>query len=64
MTWRASLAFGLGAITAAATMHPPVYIGPMAKVLGGADLSWLLGLSVAGGSFAILTLTGPMLADT
>ncbi len=61
--WRAWLAFGFGAVAAAATMHSPVYIGPLAKALGGADLSWLLGLSVAGGSFVLLTLARPLLAD-
>ena len=62
--WRAWLAFGIGALAAAAAMHSPVYIGPLAKALGGADFSWLLGLSVAGGCYALLAFTRPISART
>ena len=36
-----------GMTTAALTMRSPVFNGPIAMALGGADLSWILGLPVA-----------------
>jgi NCS1 family nucleobase:cation symporter-1 len=36
-----------------------LYVGPMVKVLGGADISWLVGFIVAGAGYLIATrITG------
>ncbi len=37
----------LGMLACALTMRSPLYSGPLARWLGGADLSWLLGFPVA-----------------
>jgi nucleobase:cation symporter-1, NCS1 family len=49
------IAMGVGMIVAALTMESPLYNGPIATALGGADLSWLLGLPVAALVYAALT---------
>lgn len=41
------LAMGAGMVVAALTMKSPLYDGPLATALGGADLSWILGLPVS-----------------
>jgi NCS1 family nucleobase:cation symporter-1 len=41
------LAMGAGMVVAALTMKSPLYDGPLAIALGGADLSWILGLPVS-----------------
>jgi purine-cytosine permease-like protein len=45
----------LGMAAAAMTMRSPLYDGPWSRALGGADLSWLLGLPVAALSYCLLT---------
>jgi nucleobase:cation symporter-1, NCS1 family len=40
---RGWLAFSLGAGSAILTMKSPVFEGPVAHMLGGADISWLVG---------------------
>jgi len=37
------------------TMKSPLYDGPWSRALGGADLSWLLGLPVASLSYCLLS---------
>jgi nucleobase:cation symporter-1, NCS1 family len=32
-----------------------LYVGPMVKVLGGADISWIVGFVVAGGAYLIFS---------
>jgi purine-cytosine permease-like protein len=32
-----------------------LYVGPMVKVLGGADISWIVGFVVAGAGYLIAT---------
>jgi purine-cytosine permease-like protein len=44
-----------GMTVAALTMKSPLYEGPIAVALGGADLSWLLGLPVSATVYAVLT---------
>ena len=44
-----------GMLAAALTMRSPVYDGPLALALGGADLSWLLGFPVSALVYAGLT---------
>lgn len=55
-SWRAWTAFGLGALAAAATMHSPIFVGPVSGGLSGADLSWIAGPGVAATSYALLNL--------
>jgi nucleobase:cation symporter-1, NCS1 family len=50
------IALAAGMLVAAMTMKSPLYNGPLARTLGGADLSWLLGFPVAGLIYALLTL--------
>ena len=50
------IALAAGMLVAAMTMKSPLYDGPLARALGGADLSWLLGFPVAGVIYAALTL--------
>jgi NCS1 family nucleobase:cation symporter-1 len=50
------LAILLGMAAAAMTMKSPLYDGPWSRALGGADLSWLLGLPVASLSYCLLTV--------
>jgi purine-cytosine permease-like protein len=50
------IALAAGMLVAAMTMNSPLYDGPLARALGGADLSWLLGFPVAGLTYAALTL--------
>jgi len=34
---------------------PDVYTGPAARVLGGVDVGWLVGLAVSGGAYFLLS---------
>jgi purine-cytosine permease-like protein len=43
-----------GMLLSAMTMKSPLYDGPLARALGGADLSWLLGFPVSGGFYLLL----------
>ena len=45
-----------GMVVAAMTMKSPLYDGPWRRALGGADLSWLLGLPVAAVSYCLLSV--------
>ena len=49
------IALAAGMAVAAMTMRSPLYDGPIATALGGADLSWILGLPVSALSYALLT---------
>jgi NCS1 family nucleobase:cation symporter-1 len=49
------IAITAGMAVAAMTMKSPLYDGPIAKALGGADLSWLLGLPVSALCYWALT---------
>jgi nucleobase:cation symporter-1, NCS1 family len=49
------LAIAAGMIVAALTMKSPLYNGPLATALGGADLSWILGLPVSMLAYWLLT---------
>jgi nucleobase:cation symporter-1, NCS1 family len=44
-----------GMVTAALTMRSPLFDGPIATVLGGSDLSWIVGFPVSGLTYAGLT---------
>jgi purine-cytosine permease-like protein len=49
------IAIAAGMAVAAMTMKSPLYDGPIATALGGADLSWILGLPVSMLSYLLLT---------
>ena len=44
----AILAYAIGILVQIPFMNTPMYAGPVAEALGGADLSWILGLVVTG----------------
>lgn len=52
--WRglAAYALGLSAMALFAVL-PGVYVGPLARLLGGVDVAWLVGLAVAGSSYRV-----------
>jgi purine-cytosine permease-like protein len=52
--WRAWLAFAAGMGAAVLTMKSPLFEGPLTRWLGGMDLSWVLGLAVAGSVYGLL----------
>ncbi|HTV80652.1 MAG TPA: cytosine permease [Steroidobacteraceae bacterium] len=47
-------ALALGMLACALTMRSPLYDGPLARWLGGADLSWLLGFPVSALTYLLL----------
>ncbi len=49
--WLALGAFVLGVLVEIPFINSSLYEGPIAKALGGADISWVLGLIVAGGLY-------------
>ncbi len=51
--WRALTAYGIGILLEIPFMSTTFYTGPMVNNLGGADISWMLSLVVAGGLYYI-----------
>ena len=49
------IAIAAGMAVAALTMRSPLYDGPIATALGGADLSWILGLPISALCYWLLT---------
>jgi purine-cytosine permease-like protein len=49
-----------GMVVSALTMNSPLYEGPIASALGGADLSWILGLPVSALLYAALVPHAPL----
>jgi nucleobase:cation symporter-1, NCS1 family len=49
------IAILVGMTVAALTMRSPLFEGPIARALGGADLSWLLGFPVSAVTYALST---------
>lgn len=47
-------AMGAGMVVAAVTMKSPLYDGPLATVLGGADLSWILGFPISMATYFLI----------
>jgi NCS1 family nucleobase:cation symporter-1 len=39
-----------------AAFYQPAYTGPISNALGGSDLSWLLGIVVGAGVYAMLSV--------
>lgn len=58
-TARAWIAFAAGAALAALTMKSPLYQGPLNRLLGGMDLSWVLGLATSALAYALLRRRPP-----
>ena len=54
--WRAWLAYFAGMIVAILTMRSPLYEGPIARMLGGMDLSWVFGIVVSGAAYGLLSV--------
>ena len=48
------LALGIGMLASALTMRSPLYDGPVARALGGADLSWVLGFPLSAAVYLAL----------
>jgi NCS1 family nucleobase:cation symporter-1 len=48
------VALGIGMLVSALTMRSPLYDGPIARALGGADLSWLLGFPLSAALYIAL----------
>ena len=49
------IALFAGMIVGASTMRSPIYDGPLAMRVGGADLNWILGFVVSGATYLALT---------
>jgi NCS1 family nucleobase:cation symporter-1 len=49
------IALVAGMAAAVLTMHSPVFVGPIAAVLGGADLAWIAGFFVSFVTYRIVT---------
>jgi NCS1 family nucleobase:cation symporter-1 len=60
VNWKALVAQGLGMFAALmwtdAAFYQPAYTGPISNALGGSDLSWLLGIVVGAGVYAMLSV--------
>jgi len=55
-----SIALGAGMAIGTLTMRSPLYDGPLAKLLGGTDLNWILGFLVAGSTYYALSVTSSL----
>ncbi len=53
--WRTIVAYGIGVLIEIPFMSTTFYTGPMVAHLGGADISWMLSLVVAGGLYYLLS---------
>lgn len=51
----ALIVYVVGVVVQIPFMNSSVYVGPVANLLGGAELSWVLGLVVSGGLYFVLT---------
>jgi nucleobase:cation symporter-1, NCS1 family len=54
------IALAAGMLVGALTMRSPIFDGPIAKALSGADLNWVLGFLVAGGTYLAMTSSAPL----
>jgi purine-cytosine permease-like protein len=61
---RAWVAYFAGMGAAVLTMKSPLFEGPLARVLDGMDLSWVLGIAVAGGVYVVLSAGRPAAVQT
>ncbi len=49
----AFMAYLLGVLIQIPFMNSPLYVGPIANLMGGAEVAWLIGLVVAGGIYYV-----------
>ncbi len=49
------IAYLVGVVVQIPFMNSSIYVGPVAKLLGGAELAWVLGLVVSGGLYFVMT---------
>ena len=59
VSWRAMLAYLVGVAVEVPFMSTTFYTGPMVSHLGGADISWIIGLIVSAVIYFILGRTSP-----
>lgn len=52
--WRTMTAYVIGILVEVPFVNSSFYVGPMVKPLGGADISWIIGVIVAAGLYYIL----------
>lgn len=52
--WRAMVAYFVAVVVELPFISSDFYVGPIAEALGGADISWILAIFVAGGLYVIL----------
>ena len=45
------MAYVIGVLIQIPFMHSTLYVGPVSEWMGGAEISWILGLAVAGGLY-------------
>jgi len=51
---RGYAALAAGIVACVLTVNAPIIQGPISRVLGGADLTWIVGFLVAGGTYYAL----------
>ncbi|MGG5172633.1 purine-cytosine permease family protein [Pseudarthrobacter sp. J1738] len=51
INWIAIAAYAAGILIQIPFMNSPLYVGPVAEWLGGAEIAWLIGLVVSGGIY-------------
>jgi len=61
--WRAMTAYIVGIVVEIPFIASPFYTGPIATKLGGADISWILGIFVSGGLYIALMKRYPTRAN-
>jgi nucleobase:cation symporter-1, NCS1 family len=58
--WRTLLAFGIGIVVELPFVSSSFYTGPLVRDVGGADISWILGIIVSGGAYYLLMRRFPV----
>ncbi|MCY0865573.1 MAG: cytosine permease, partial [Sulfobacillus sp.] len=60
VNWRAMVAFFGAVATEIPLMNTTLYQGPLSKLMGGADISWLVGILVAGALYYAFMRRNPV----
>ncbi|WP_432562004.1 purine-cytosine permease family protein [Kineococcus sp. SYSU DK003] len=58
--WRAMTAYVVGIVLELPFVNSSFYVGPFVEPLGGADVSWLLGIFLSGGLYYVLMRVAPV----
>jgi NCS1 family nucleobase:cation symporter-1 len=53
--WRTLIVYGVGILVEVPFMNTTFYTGPIAKAMGGADVSWIIGLAVSAPLYYLLS---------